>query len=130
MKRFIKALISVFIIMSLTLTAFAEKIPQPMHNRETISEKPVAEHPRLMFTKSDIARIKANLTHEQNTLAYKEFSNFARLYKSGVLPESTEYNYDEKTLQVLEANAFDYIINGNTEQEKWAVDGIINFMKI
>lgn len=127
MKKTFASLTALILIFSIVLPVFAI-IPQPMYDRTEIAEKPISEHPRLMFKKEDIAVIKENLSHPSNAEAYKEFSNFARLYKSGKLPESDNYNYDEKTVQVLEANAFDYIINGNVENGKNAVDGIINFM--
>ena len=84
---------------------------------------PANEHPRVMFTKDDISTIKANLTNAENVEAYEAFNDLKGKAYDGFLPETTN-NYSADGLAIIEAKAFDYVINGNTENGEAAVTDI------
>ncbi len=128
MKKILKSLLCVILAAFLSLSAAAEIISQPMQGREEITEKPIAEHPRLLFRADEIATIKANLKHSENAAAWNEYNKVKYILADGNLPESDEYNYDETVLRTLEANAFCYIIEGDRISGKNAYKGITNFM--
>lgn len=93
---------------------------------------PPDEHPRLMFRKQDIERIKANLTHPQNIAEYE------------VLLEHAAYETDGKQAQIkygqahnvigniglaIESNAFLYQITGEKSYGYKAINMAKNFIE-
>ena len=86
--------------------------------------KPPAEHPRVLFTKDDIPRIKANLEKGENALGYNVFQR----YISEPIDSSMIKSYDTVFLAKIEAHAFNYAINGVRESGKMAVDTMIAFL--
>lgn len=91
---------------------------------------PKMEHPRLFVTKDKIPQVKANLTHKQNIDVYNKLlkaaaNNYDCLLDQKNISNNTNYNY----LEYIDANAFLYLINGDQEAGKKAVDGIYNYMR-
>ncbi len=106
---------------------------QPMYGREEISEKPVNEHPRLMFRKDDIQTIKANLSAEENADISAEFEKYADMSLDNnamlnIKLDTFNYNTSSNLLNIIEAKAFDYIINNNENNGIIAKSGIRNLM--
>lgn len=92
---------------------------------------PPPQHPRLMFKSEDIPTIKANMEKSQNEFAASEFRRFVSVdTNKGILKSRTDgkENYDNKILAALEARAFDYVINGNEQSGREAVEGIKNYL--
>ena len=87
------------------------------------------EHPRLMFTAADIPTIKANLTHAENAEAYAMFLELKEQECDGNLSLVLDHNYDANVLAIIEAKAFDYVINGNVGNGQEAVAAIKNYLK-
>ena len=100
---------------------------------------PVNQHPRVLFTPEDIPTIRANLTHSENIDAYMEFLELKNTEYDGILRASKTNNYDAHGLAVIEAKAFDYIINRDSTDVtiadtaeasgKAAISAIINYIK-
>lgn len=91
---------------------------------------PPLTHPRLMFTANDIPTIKANFMAEQNKTAYTAWQKSLNATINSRLPSVNPggTNYNPAVLATIEALAFDYAINGNTENGKKAVEHIKNVM--
>jgi len=86
--------------------------------------KPPTEHPRVLFTKADIPKIKANMESEENQGAVRKLNSYLENPVDG-----SEYgSYNTDYLANIEAFAFDYAINGNSENGKIAVDAILNYI--
>ena len=90
---------------------------------------PANEHPRLMFTKSDLPSIRWNLSLPENAQAYRMFLELKDQDCDGALDVSAEHNYDANVLAVIEAKAFDYVINGNTRNGEEAVAAIMKYLE-
>lgn len=89
------------------------------------------EHPRVLFTKKDIPAIRANMTGSQGAAAMKEYTKLLAKDTDGVLPDQLTgvgSNIDYEMLAVIEAYAFDYVIDGNVENGKRAVAAAKNFV--
>ena len=86
------------------------------------------EHPRLLFTESDIPAIRENLTHPENAEAYALFLELKDKECDGILNPDLENNYDAQVLQIIEAKAFDYVINGNVQNGEEAIAAIKNYL--
>ena len=87
-----------------------------------------SEHPRLLFTAADVPTIRANLTHPENAEAYALFLELKDQECSGILNADLENNYDAQALQIIEAKAFDYVINGNIQNGEEAIAAIKNYL--
>ena len=73
-------------------------------------------HPRMLFTAEDIPAIKANLTHAENAAAYAAYlANKDAVYDGilGAIDPSIFTNHSDEGLRIIEAKAFDYILNRN-----------------
>lgn len=82
------------------------------------------QHPRLMFTEKDIPAIRANMASPQGAQAMKELERLLTTDTDGKLPDKlagTGSNLDYKLFAVIEAYAFDYVMNGNVENGKKAI---------
>ena len=90
---------------------------------------PANEHPRLMFTKSDLPSIRWNLSLPENAQAYRMFLELKDQDCDGALDVSAEHNYDANVLAIIEAKAFDYVINGNTRNGEEAVAAIMKYLE-
>lgn len=92
----------------------------------------VGNHPRVMFTKADIPDIRKNMSSEEGAFAVQELNKLLAIEPNGMLPDALTgvgSNIDYKMLAVIEAHAFDYAINGNTENGQKAVEATKNFIK-
>lgn len=89
------------------------------------------EHPRLLFRESDLPVIKANFEHEQNIKAYNKWRELVSQHVDGILKaaSSSSGNYSSSVLGNIEAKAFDYVINGNEESGKQAVEAMMNVLE-
>ncbi len=89
------------------------------------------EHPRVLFTKQDIPAIRANMTGPQGAAAMEAYQKLLAKDTDGILPDQLTgvgSNIDYEMLAVIEAYAFDYVINGNVENGKRAVTAARNFV--
>ena len=102
-------------------------LPSDVYTIPTITPT-VGEHPRLMFTASDVATIRTNLTHAENAEAYAMFLELKEKACDGVLSAAQTHNYNAEYLAIIEAKAFDYVINGNEENGKAAITAIKNYL--
>lgn len=112
---------------------FGDDKLQPIEIDASIYSKPprpnTTEHPRVLVTKDDIPKIKANLGDYENRYAYELFQKYLNMdIKKGVLPDTVPNN-DDAILEGIHARAFDYLINGNVESGKQAVEGQLNYLK-
>ena len=94
----------------------------------TPSVLPPAGHPRVYFTADDIPRIKQNMSHPENAGAMEVYNKALEVQHDGKLAQKTTNNYNGAVLGYIQANAFDYAINGNTERGKKAIDMLKNYM--
>ncbi|MDO5407594.1 MAG: heparinase II/III family protein [Eubacteriales bacterium] len=89
-------------------------------------------HPRVMFSGKDIPAIRANMVSPQGEKAMREFRKFLAIDTDGVLPDElkgNKCNIDYKMFAVIEAYAFDYVMNGNVENGRRAVTAAKNFVQ-
>lgn len=90
------------------------------------------EHPRVMFSKKDMPAIRTNMSSPQGAKAMRDFQKFLAIDTDGVLPDEltgNKCNIDYKIFAVIEAYAFDYVMNGNVENGKRAVTAAKNFVQ-
>ncbi|MBR4059019.1 MAG: discoidin domain-containing protein, partial [Lachnospiraceae bacterium] len=80
---------------------YVETMPSDVYKAPDITP-PKDAHPRVMFTKNDIATIRANLTHPENAVAYEMFTN----NKNAACDVTSS-----SIRSILAAKAFDYVIN-------------------
>lgn len=90
----------------------------------------VGEHPRLLFKQSDIPNIRANIYDSRNAKAKAHFEYMKEKTHSGKFGavNSSGYNYNTNVIQIAEAKAFDYIINGNIENGEQAISMMDNML--
>lgn len=91
---------------------------------------PPAEHPRLLFRKSDIPKIIENMEKAQNKVAKERYEAYLTETTDGVLTASASGggNINKGVLNIIEAHAFNYALTGNETSGKMAVDAIINYL--
>ncbi len=93
---------------------------------------PPDEHPRLLFRKSDIEKIKANLEDEQNIVAYKDMLADAAYKTDGKLKE-LQYgqlnNLNTNIALKIEACAFLYQLTGDKSYGYEAISVAKNFIE-
>ncbi len=148
MKKTISVLLSLIIFISVQ-SGFSFEAKAYTHTKIT-SEKynspsvyPVkGEHPRILFNKNDIGKIKDNFSGSENYYAYENFKilkddsyTISDLFSvsadgkvTSVLHGTAPNSQMEAALARLEAKAFDYVINGNLSNGKAAVSGIREFI--
>ena len=72
-------------------------------------------HPRVLFTAEDIPTIKGNLAHAENEKAYSLYVSRKDKEYDGILSDEVDSsiltNHDDEGLRIIEAKAFDYVIN-------------------
>ena len=103
-----------------------EKMPEDRYPIPTITPPP--QHPKLFFKAEDIERIKTNMTHPEMAELVDEFNILKETSYTGELP-SKDPNDDSKGLEIIASKAFDYAINGNTENAKQAISAIKNYAR-
>ena len=91
---------------------------------------PPAEHPRLLFRKSDIPTILANMEKAQNAAAKEKYESYLTQTTDGMLAPSQSGggNINKSVLNIIEAHAFHYALTGNETSGKMAVDAMINYL--
>ena len=93
---------------------------------------PPDEHPRLLFRKSDIERIKSNLTHPQNIAEYEYLLELAAYETDGKNPTLTYgqiTNVSQPIASFIESNAFLYQITGDEAYGMRAVEVCKNYLE-
>lgn len=88
------------------------------------------KHPRLLIRKDDIATIKDNFKKVQNLCAAHEFEKLYRKqvnFKLGKV-EKGEKNVSPKILGHIEARAFAYLIYGDKDAARCAIDAIKDYL--
>lgn len=89
------------------------------------------EHPRVMLRKEDFPDIRENLRSSQGAPALKELNKLLAQNVDGMLPDALTgagSNMDYNMFAVVEAYAFDYLLNGNEENGRRAVDAMKNII--
>ena len=106
--------------------AAVSELPSGVYSTPTITPPP--SHPRLFFTEADIPTLKANLDAEQNAAAKAAWEESMNYDSDGTLPAPTSggSNFDYQVFNAIEAKAYDYAINGNTEHGQSAIAMIKN----
>ena len=107
-----------------------QKMPADAYDTSLIEVWPTEDkHPRVIFTEEDIPSIKVNLTHAENADAYASFNELKAKDYTGVLgaiPANATSNYDETGIGIIEAKAFDYVINRNDSDAEIAAAAVKN----
>ncbi|MBR2476530.1 MAG: hypothetical protein IKB50_00160 [Clostridia bacterium] len=85
---------------------------------------PANEHPRLLLRESDIPTIRANLTHPQNEAAWERVQQLAQSTRNG-----NQASYSAELLEIMQAKAFMYLIEGDEQRGREAVDIVLNHMR-
>lgn len=102
-----------------------DTFPKDQYPMPSITPPP--SHPRVLVTADNLPTIKENMNHPENAKAVEKFRSMAANGFDGVLPDKDTYNYDGELLSSIEAKAFDYLINENTENGKAAIEAIKNY---
>jgi len=100
-----------------------QSLPTDMYPIPTVTPPP--EHPRVLFRAQDIPQIKANMEHPELAGVVKEYNALKDREYDGNLAEG-DPNYDAKGLETLAAKALDYVLTGNEENGRNAIEGMIN----
>ncbi|MBQ6999321.1 MAG: discoidin domain-containing protein [Clostridia bacterium] len=85
---------------------------------------PPNEHPRLLVRKSDLPRIRENLTHPQNIGAYERL-----LEKAQSTHKGDQASYSADLLEIMQSKAFLYLVNGDVEMGRQAVEMVMNHIE-
>lgn len=96
------------------------------------SYMPPAEHPRLLFRRGDVERIRNNLADEQNEAAYKTLLKDAEYETDGKLKEikyGDASNINLNVANMIEANAFLYQMTGDESYGRKAIEVSKNYME-
>ncbi len=102
---------------------------QPMHGQPMPQVFPKPEHPRVLISKEMIPEIKANMTHPENEKAYTRYKSMLEYEGDGLLPAVTSgTNRDDTLMMTIEAFAFSYVVEGNLEHGKRAVQMCKNML--
>lgn len=90
--------------------------------------KPIAEHPRIYFTKEDIPKIIENAKKPQNAEQWQKHLSNLENQSDGKLPAATSTNnFDSTLLEIIESRAFEYALHGEEEVGRLAVSSMIEF---
>lgn len=103
-----------------------EVIKLPANQYDDPDFYPTTGHPRLMFTAEDLPRIKANLTHEENAEAYAAFNALKAQVHDGMLDTTKVNSYDAQVASIIEAKAFDYVLNRDSTDAAVAAQAVQN----
>ena len=93
---------------------------------------PPDEHPRLLFRKGDLERIRSNLTHEQNVDAYHALLSNAAYNTDGKMAElkyGDASNMNSNVSLKIEANALLYQLTGDPSYGYTAIEVSKNYME-
>lgn len=89
------------------------------------------EHPRVMLTEKDFPNIRANMEGPEGVHAVRELNKLLENEIDGKLPEELNgvgSNFDYNVFAIVEAYAFDYMINSNVENGKKAISATRNII--
>lgn len=91
----------------------------------------VGQHPRVLFTTKDIPDIRKNMTSSEGAYAMEKLAELMAKDTDGMLPESYKgvANLDYEMFSIVEAHAFDYVLNGNVENGQKAVNAMLNMVR-
>ena len=89
------------------------------------------EHPRLLVKKADIPKILENSKHPEHQWAWNKMITYAnKTDVTGILPDKNgAMNHDKYQIEVAQCKAMDYLLNGNKEHGREAIDIVLNFLK-
>lgn len=88
------------------------------------------QHPRVLFTAKDIPMIRANMASSEGSYAMEKLAEIMAQDTDGILSDTyTKANLDYDVYAIIEAKAFDYVLNGNVESGKKAVEATRNVVK-
>lgn len=85
---------------------------------------PANEHPRLLVRADDLPTIRENLNHPQNAEVYAKVQTLAASTRNG-----NQASYSEDLLEIMQAKAFMYLVNGDTQRGQEAVTIMLNHMR-
>lgn len=106
-------------------------LPDNLYEKPPVN--PPSEHPRLMFRKSDIEKIKLNIEggNPYTTSSASKFKENIEKTTDGILREGSngKVAIDTAMMNVLVAHALNYAVYGDKESGKMAVDGMENFLR-
>lgn len=112
-----------------TAMSGSETLPTDEYDAPTIFPTE-GQHPRLFFTSDDVADIRANMNDSTNSVAKAHFEKMAAKTHSGKFNTNTGTgNWNSTVTGIAEAKAFDYAVNGNTENGRKAIDMAFNMLK-
>ena len=114
-----------FVCLLLALCMFVSMFALPTGAADVI---PPSGHPRVYFTADDVARIRQNMSHSENAGALAVYNAALNVQHDGQLVQKTTNNYNGAVLGYIQANAFDYAINGSTERGTKAINMLKNYM--
>ncbi len=127
MKKLLAVVISM--VMIITMVSSVTAVVSNKYQTPTITP-PANTHPRVMLRSSDIATIKENMSSSQNSAATSHFESLVSgSYTSVSIGNKTSgdnYNFNDENL--IEAFAFDYLINGNEASGNTAVARLIEYL--
>lgn len=92
----------------------------------------VGEHPRVLLRASDFPDIRKNLEGSEGAAAARELDKLLAQETDGILLDKLTgvgSNMDYNVFAIVEAYAFDYLINGNEENGQKAVTAMKNIIE-
>lgn len=91
----------------------------------------VGEHPRLLFKRGEIEKIKADFDKPQNRCAAHEFKKLCDKTANISLDtnEKLQKNFSPKILGRIEALAFNYALYGDKESARIAIDAVKKYIR-
>lgn len=104
-------------------------LPSPTYSEDDLpiappSFKPIDTHPRLLVNSTTLQNVKANLNHHQNASVYQKVRNLAAITTYNGCQES----YSSDLLEIMQAKAFMYLVNNDTEMGRQAIIMLENYM--
>ncbi len=81
---------------------------------------PPTTHPRLLVRAEDLPKIRENLDHPQNAAVYQKVLELSKSTLDG------KQGYNTNLYEVMQAKAFLYMVNGDVNMGRQAVDMVMN----
>ncbi len=98
-------------------------------NGDTLKNSDIfSEHPRLLFRNSDLEVIRNNMKTTESANAVAQHNILLADDFDGIFSDNgaSTANYEGKKLATIESKAFDYVLNGNADNGRKAIDAIKN----
>ena len=90
----------------------------------------VGQHPRVLFTQSNVSKIEAALHETRSSVALDAFRTILAKPTDGKLPASSEHNnFDSAVLEQIQALALDYALTKNEISGYGAIRALLNHLK-